>query len=57
MKDLIKKAVAEIVGTFVLVFCACGVAANICTDKFRLVKKSTFKCFFYIFIYKNLRMM
>ena len=27
MKDLIKKAVAEAIGTFVLVFCACGVAA------------------------------
>lgn len=27
MKDLLKKAVAEIIGTFVLVFFACGVAA------------------------------
>ena len=27
MKDLLKKAVAEVIGTFVLVFVACGVAA------------------------------
>lgn len=27
MKDLIKKLVAECIGTFILVFCACGVAA------------------------------
>ena len=27
MKDLLKKAIAEIIGTFVLVFVACGVAA------------------------------
>lgn len=26
MKDLLKKAIAEVIGTFVLVFCACGVA-------------------------------
>ncbi len=27
MKDLFKKAIAEVIGAFVLVFCACGVAA------------------------------
>lgn len=32
MKDLFKKALAEVVGTFVLVFFACGVAALTCTD-------------------------
>ena len=28
MKELIKKAIAECIGTFVLVFVACGVAAD-----------------------------
>ena len=27
MKELLKKAIAEVIGTFVLVFFACGVAA------------------------------
>ena len=28
MNDLLKKAIAECIGTFVLVFVACGVAPN-----------------------------
>lgn len=34
MKDLIKKGVAEAIGTFVLVFVACGVAALTCGSMF-----------------------